>query len=49
LVKIVIVQLWRDVTLRQHLAGNARQLLEQRYGWQAIGQRFVDRVEEVGG
>jgi glycosyltransferase involved in cell wall biosynthesis len=44
-----VLQLLRDAALREYLAGNARQLVELRYDWQAIGHRFVDLVEEVGG
>jgi glycosyltransferase involved in cell wall biosynthesis len=44
-----VVQLLRDAALREYLAGNARQLVELEYDWQAIGQRFVDLIEEVGG
>lgn len=44
-----VIQLLRDVALREYLAGNARQLVELEYDWQAIGHRFVNLVEEVGG
>ncbi|NLS78185.1 MAG: glycosyltransferase [Chloroflexi bacterium] len=37
----------RDDALRQRLISNARRLVEERYDWERIGQRFVDLVEEV--
>jgi glycosyltransferase involved in cell wall biosynthesis len=39
--------LLRDPDLRDHLACNARQLVEERYDWQTIGQRFAGLVEAV--
>ena len=30
-----------------NLAANARRLVEERYDWAAIGQQFVDLVEEA--
>jgi glycosyltransferase involved in cell wall biosynthesis len=42
-----VVRLLRDPALTQRLATNARRLVEQRYDWDQIGQRFVDLVEEV--
>jgi len=41
------VQLLRDPALRQRLAVNARKLVEERYNWAQIGQRFVELVEET--
>ena len=41
------VRLLRDGPLRQRLAANARRLVEERYDWAAIGQRFVRLVEEA--
>jgi len=41
------VRLLRDPGLRQRLATNARRLIEQRYDWMQIGQRFVSLVEDV--
>lgn len=37
----------RNPDLRRRLAANARRLVEQRYDWDAIGQRFVALVEEA--
>jgi glycosyltransferase involved in cell wall biosynthesis len=42
-----VVRLLRDPNLRDVLARNGRALVEERYDWQAIGQRFVDLVEKV--
>jgi glycosyltransferase involved in cell wall biosynthesis len=36
-----------DTRLRRRLAINARQLVEEKYDWKQIGQRFVDLVEDV--
>jgi len=36
-----------DPELRQRLAANARLLVEERYGWQAIGSAFCQVVESV--
>jgi sugar transferase (PEP-CTERM/EpsH1 system associated) len=41
------VRLLRDPALRQYLATNARRLVEQRYDWGPIGERFVALIEEV--
>jgi len=41
------VQLLRDPALHQRLAVNARKLVEERYDWAQIGQRFVELVEET--
>lgn len=42
-----VIRLLRDPVLRQRLVTNARRLVEQRYDWAQIGQRFVDLVEDV--
>jgi len=42
-----VVCLLRKLALRQKLVTNARRLVEQRYDWTQIGQRFVDLVEDV--
>lgn len=42
-----ITRLLRDAALREHLASNARRLMETRYDWHGIGQRFVHLVEEA--
>lgn len=42
-------QVLHDPSLRQYLAANARRLVEQRYDWAQIGQRFVTLVESVAG
>jgi glycosyltransferase involved in cell wall biosynthesis len=42
-----VVRLLRDPALTQRLATNARHLVEQRYDWDQVGQRFVDLVEDV--
>jgi glycosyltransferase involved in cell wall biosynthesis len=39
------VELLGNAALRHDLAANARRLVEDRYDWEAIGQRFVDLVE----
>ena len=39
------VELLGNPALRHDLAANARRLVEDRYDWAAIGQRFVDLVE----
>ena len=44
-----VVRLLRDPALRQRLAANARRLIEQRYDWAQIGQRFAELVENVAG
>jgi glycosyltransferase involved in cell wall biosynthesis len=35
----------QDTALRERLVVQARQLVEQRYDWRAIGQQFVELVE----
>ncbi len=40
------LRLLHDSTLRQYLATNARQLVEQRYEWSQITQHFVALIEE---
>ena len=35
------------IMLRQRPKANARRLVEQRYDWSQIGQRFVTLVEDV--
>ena len=40
-----VVELLRRPELRQHLAENARRLVEQEYDWAGIGRRFVSLVE----
>lgn len=37
--------LLQDGALREYLTANARRLVEQRYDWRAIGERFVSIVE----
>ncbi len=39
------VELLGNPALRRDLAANARRLVEKRYDWKAIGQRFADLVE----
>jgi glycosyltransferase involved in cell wall biosynthesis len=41
------LQFLRDSELRQRLMVNARCLVERRYDWSQIGQRFVALVEDV--
>jgi glycosyltransferase involved in cell wall biosynthesis len=41
------VRLLRHPALGQYLATNARRLVEQRYDWGQIGERFVALIEEV--
>jgi len=41
------LRLFRDDGLRSRLARNARRLVEERYDWAQIGQRFVHLVEET--
>lgn len=41
------VRLLRDPDLRAFLADNARKLVEGKYGWDAIGEKFLQLVEEV--
>ncbi|MCC7352760.1 MAG: glycosyltransferase [Anaerolineae bacterium] len=41
------LQLLSDSALRWRLAVNARRLVEERYDWRQIGQRFADLVEET--
>ncbi len=42
-----VVRLLHDPALHEHLARNARRLVEQYYDWEQIGQRFVELVEGV--
>ncbi len=42
-----VVRLLGDHALRHHLATNARHLVEERYDWLRIGERFVELIEEV--
>jgi glycosyltransferase involved in cell wall biosynthesis len=42
-----VIRLLRDSALRERLSTNGRRLVEQRYDWSKIGQRFVDLVEDV--
>ena len=39
------IRLLNEPELRQHLSSNGRKLVEQKYDWQQIGQRFCDFVE----
>ncbi|HTP07091.1 MAG TPA: glycosyltransferase family 4 protein [Anaerolineae bacterium] len=41
------VSVMRDPELRRRLASNARRLVEERYDWQKIGQRFAGLIEDV--
>jgi polysaccharide biosynthesis protein PslH len=41
------VQLLTDQNLAQYLAMNARQLVQQEYDWQNIGERFVELIETI--
>ncbi len=41
------VRLLRDPTLRARLAANARRLVEEKYNWRSIGDRFSSLVESV--
>ena len=41
------LRLLESPLLRQEIAKNARNLVEQRYGWQAIGEKFCGLVEET--
>jgi len=41
------VELLQSPGLRERLAANARRLVEERYDWGQIGERFVSLVEEV--
>lgn len=41
------LRLLHDPTLRRRLAHNARQLVEEQYDWQQIGQRFVALAEDL--
>ena len=43
------LRLLRDPDLRRRLTTNARSLVEERYDWLQIGQRFVDLIEDVAG
>lgn len=42
-----VIQVLTDPELRARLAMNARQLVQSRYDWAPIGQRFAALVEEV--
>jgi len=42
-----VLRLLRDQGLRRRLAKNARRLVEERYDWVQIGERFVDLVEQA--
>lgn len=42
-----VVRLLQDVNLSHQLSVNARRLVEARYDWESIGQRFVSHVEET--
>lgn len=41
------LELMRNAELRRRLTENARRLVEQKYDWEEIGQRFVSLVEDV--
>ena len=41
------VNLMHDSNLRQQLVANARRLVEERYDWAKIGERFTGLVEDV--
>lgn len=41
------VELLGDADLRRRLAANARRLMEEKYDWQQIGDRFVQLVEQA--
>ena len=41
------LELLQNPALRQRLATNARRLVEERYDWTQIGQRFVGLVEDI--
>jgi polysaccharide biosynthesis protein PslH len=41
------LSLLRDTDLRQRLAVNARRLVEERYDWTRIGERFAGLVEDA--
>lgn len=42
-----VLSLLRDSQARQHLADNARHLVETNYDWQQIGRHFVTVIEET--
>ena len=42
-----VTRLLDDSALRQHLAINARRLVQQCYDWQQIGRSFVGLVEST--
>jgi glycosyltransferase involved in cell wall biosynthesis len=44
---VQVLRLLRDPNLRDDLARKGRALVEERYDWRAIGQRFVGLVEKV--
>lgn len=41
------IRLLKDSDLRSRLSINGRKLVEQKYGWQEIGKKFVQLVEDV--
>jgi glycosyltransferase involved in cell wall biosynthesis len=43
------VRLLGDPQLRLRLAENGRHLVEEKYGWEAIGRRFTRMVESIAG
>lgn len=43
------IQILSDAALRQHLAANARRLVEEQYDWEQIGKRFVTLIEQTVG
>jgi glycosyltransferase involved in cell wall biosynthesis len=44
---VQVVRLLRHPALRRRLAANGRRLVEQRYEWAQIGERFVELIEDV--
>jgi glycosyltransferase involved in cell wall biosynthesis len=42
-----VVRLLQDPATREHLARQARQLVEERYDWNRIGQQFRSAIEET--
>lgn len=42
-----VIRLLGDPALRRQLAANGRRLVEQRYDWTSIGQRFMELIEDV--
>ena len=43
-----VLKLLRDPALREHLAGQARELVARRYDWAVVGPRFAALIEDVG-